>query len=249
MHVSYREFFKNIDAGLPAGARFLAPPTVQPGVVPTTGAVASDPDAARVAALVRAFQTFGFEAAATDPLQLTTAPKSPMELDPASYGFSSSDLARTVTVPAIPGEVGLLGSGTSMPLGQLIDMLRARYCGTLSFEFTHLRSLEERRFLVSWAESPENNAGWEQTPEGRMRLLRSLINTRSFEEYLRIKHQTLKRFGVEGCDAMVPLIEAMLGEATRMGAEHAVIGMPHRGRLAVLKEVMQKPMEVIALEF
>src|SRR6185436_7581924 len=87
------------------------------------------------------------------------------------------------------------------------------------------------------------------TPDDRRRILDDLVVAEGFEQFLQLRYTTAKRFSLEGGDALVPLLDTLVDEAGALGVEEMVIGMPHRGRLNVLANVLRKPYEMILAEF
>src|SRR5438094_714752 len=132
-------------------------------------------------------------------------------------------------------------------LGELIEHLRQTYCGTLGVEYLHIPDKEQRDWLQDRMEPTENRP--ELAPEDRIRLLESLLQAEAFEQFLQVRYPTAKRFSLEGGEALVPMLDALIEEGGTLGADEMVFGMPHRGRLNVLANVIRKPYEMILSEF
>ena len=259
VHASWAAYFKNVEAGLVPGAAFTPPPGLQPSFVPAPGggaAAAASPAAAEQAirerlalsALVQAYQARGHEVANLEPLGLRNRPlASVADLDYRTYGFTEADLARTFDARGAPGVPGFLGAAGPLPLGALLDKLRAVYCGNIGWEYSHLADRAKQQWV---RERCELAAGAGELPAAkRAQIFDRLAHAVLFESYLANKFNTAKRFGLEGCEALVPGLKALIDVATARGVNSIVFGMPHRGRLNVLVNVIRKPMEQLLREF
>ena len=80
-------------------------------------------------------------------------------------------------------------------------------------------------------------------------ILDRLIWSESFEKFMANKYPNEKRFGLEGCESLIPGMKALIDRSVDHGVKHITIGMPHRGRLNVLANVIRKPIEAILNEF
>ena len=207
----------------------------------------SDPQAIRQAALdsiralmlIRAYRARGHLLADLDPLGLKEITHHP-ELDPAHYGFSSSDLDRPIFIN------GVLGMETAT-IRQILDLLQATYCGKIGVEFMHLTDPEEKAWIQERIEAPRNQTDF--TINGKRAILQRLIASECFEKFLHTKYVGTKRFGIDGGEALIPLMEQIMKRGGQMGLNEIVVGMAHRGRLNVLSNVMGKPFTAIFSEF
>lgn len=196
-------------------------------------------DSIRALMLIRAYRVRGHFKADLDPLGLMQRDDHP-ELDPAHYGFSPSDYDRPIHLD------GVLGMQQAT-LRQLLQALQEIYCGKIGVEFMHLTSPEEKGWLQARMEEPRNRT--EFTVNGRKAILQRLTAAEGFETYLHKKYVGTKRFGLDGGEALIPAIEQMMKRGGQMGLKEIVLGMPHRGRLNVLANVMGKPFSAIFAEF
>lgn len=188
-------------------------------------------DTRRAFQLMHAYRVRGHLEANLDPLGLDVRPVS-ADLDPASYGVTEADMDRTIQLG------GALGMETAT-FRELIDQLRATYSGTMGFEFMHMQDPEQRSWLQMRIEAMRGDP--QLTADEKKRLLKSLLEVDGFEEFTQVKYTGMKRFSIQGGDAVIPGLEAILEKASELGVEEVVIGMPHRGRMNVLTNIMGKP--------
>jgi 2-oxoglutarate dehydrogenase E1 component len=208
----------------------LAPVTEQQAV-----AAARDTLAARM--LIRNCRTRGHLAAKLDPLELVTRREHP-ELRPRTYGFTKADYDRPIY---IGGAFGL----EFATLREILAILRHTYSGHIGVEYMHISDPEQRSWLQERIEGREVAF----TPEGKKAILKKLIEAESFERFLDVKYTGTKRFGLDGAESIVPALEQIIKRGGQLGLSEIVIGMPHRGRLNVLANVMAKPYRAIFNEF
>jgi 2-oxoglutarate dehydrogenase E1 component len=129
--------------------------------------------------------------------------------------------------------------------GEAAERARQVYCGSIGLEFQHIPDPERRRWLSEQMEAPAA----EQLQVDRPRLLESLIRADLFEQVLQARYLGTKRFSLEGVTALVPLLEAILAAAAGQQAEQAVIGMPHRGRLNIMHNIVGRDAAEIFANF
>jgi 2-oxoglutarate dehydrogenase E1 component len=189
--------------------------------------------------LIRTYRVRGHLAANLDPLGLTKQDLPP-DLTPEYHGFTGADLDRPVYVG---GTMGLEWT----TVRELVGILRANYCGNVGLEYMHISDVEERRFFQERMEGADKSIGF--TPEGKKAILAKVIEAEQYEKFLGRKYVGTKRFGLDGGEAMIPALESFIKHGGAQGVREIVIGMPHRGRLNVLANVMGKPYRVIFHEF
>jgi 2-oxoglutarate dehydrogenase E1 component len=216
-----------------AAAKAVGKPIAQADAVSAAG------DSIRAMMLVRTYRVRGHLAANLDPLGLSKQ-EIPADLDPAYHGFTEADLDRPVYVG------GTLGYDW-VSVRELVATLRANYCGTVGLEYMHIADVEERRFLQERMEGKD--AAITFSPEGKKAILGKVIEAEQYEKFLARKYVGTKRFGLDGGEAMIPALEAIIKYGGSLGVREIVYGMPHRGRLNVLANVMAKPYRVIFHEF
>jgi 2-oxoglutarate dehydrogenase E1 component len=202
-------------------------------------AVSAAGDSIRAMMLVRTYRVRGHLAANLDPLGLSKQ-EIPADLDPAYHGFTEADLDRPVYVG------GTLGYDW-VSVRELVATLRANYCGTVGLEYMHIADVEERRFLQERMEGKD--AAITFSPEGKKAILGKVIEAEQYEKFLAKKYVGTKRFGLDGGEAMIPALEAIIKYGGALGVREIVYGMPHRGRLNVLANVLAKPYRIIFHEF
>ncbi len=196
-------------------------------------------ESVRALMLIRAYRVNGHLIGNLDPLRLAPARPHP-ELDPASYGFTPGDLDHQIYIDNV------LGLETAS-LRQIIEILRRTYCGTIGFEFMHISSPEQKLWIQERVEGPDKEV--EFTVLGKKAILAKLIHAEGFEKFLDKKYTGTKRFGLEGAESAVPALEQIIKRGGQLGVKEIVIGMPHRGRLNVLTNVMGKPFRALFHEF
>jgi 2-oxoglutarate dehydrogenase E1 component len=189
--------------------------------------------------LIRTYRVRGHLAADLDPLGLVQRDM-PADLTPEYHGFTGAGLDRPVW---LGGALGL----EQATVRELVQILRANYCGKVGVEYMHINDVEERRFVQERIEGRE--AAIRFTPEGKQAILAKVIEAEQWEKFLARKYVGTKRFGLDGGEAMVPALEAVIKYGGQFGVASIVLGMAHRGRLNVLANVMAKPYRAIFSEF
>jgi 2-oxoglutarate dehydrogenase E1 component len=196
-------------------------------------------DSIRAMLLIRTYRVRGHLAANLDPLGLTKQ-EIPADLTPEYHGFAGEAQDRRVYVG---GNLGLEWT----TVRELIATLRVNYCGTVGLEYMHISDLEERRFLQERMEG--KSAAIEFSAEGKKAILSKVIEAEQYEKFLGRKYVGTKRFGLDGGESMIPALESIIKYGGQLGVREIVYGMPHRGRLNVLANVMGKPYRTIFHEF
>ncbi len=195
-------------------------------------------DSIRALTLIRSYRVRGHLHAKLDPLGLAISPDHP-ELDPETYGFTEKDLDRPIYIDA-------LGLQTAT-VRQIVEILERVYCGPIGVEYMHIAELEERAWIQERIEGHDKYVSF--TEMGKHAILQKVIEAESFEQFLNVKYTGTKRFGLDGGEATIPALEAIIKKAGALGVQEIAIGMPHRGRLNVLANVMSKPFRAIFNEF
>jgi 2-oxoglutarate dehydrogenase E1 component len=192
---------------------------------------------AGAAGLVAAIERFGHLAVQIDPLGST--PSGAAELEPEFHGISESDLA---DVPA-----AALGRPDRGSAADVVRRLRELYCSNLGYEFEHVSDETERQWLRATIESGEASAPLDA--DERKALLQRLTAVDALERFLGRAYVSVKRFSIEGVDALVPMLDEAIARGAEAGARQVVIGMAHRGRLNVMTHVMGKSYRALFEEF
>ncbi len=196
-------------------------------------------DSIRALMLIRAYRVRGHLEANLDPLGLKVIEPHP-ELDPKTYGFTEADMDRPIFINNV------LGMETAT-LRQILKAIRKTYCGTIGVEYMHIQDPAQKAWIQERIESIHNRTDF--TVKGKLAILERLTAAEGFERFLDKKYTGTKRFGLEGAESMIPALEQILKRGSQLGLEEVVIGMPHRGRLNVLANFMDKPFSAIFSEF
>ncbi|NAZ36650.1 2-oxoglutarate dehydrogenase E1 component [Rubellimicrobium sp. CFH 75288] len=196
-------------------------------------------DSIRALMLIRAYRIRGHLIADLDPLGMREVKPHP-ELDPASYGFTAADMDRPIFIDNVLG----LEHAT---MRQILEIVRRTYCGTFALQFMHISDPEQAQWLKERIEGYGKEITF--TQRGRKAILNKLVEAEGFEKFLHVKYTGTKRFGLDGAEALIPAMEQIIKRGGALGVEEIVIGMPHRGRLNVLANVMGKPYRAIFHEF
>jgi 2-oxoglutarate dehydrogenase E1 component len=196
-------------------------------------------DSIRALMLIRAYRARGHFHAHLDPLGLEPQ-RDEQDLDPASYGFSDGDYDRPIFLDRVLG----LEFGT---LREILAIVRRTYCQTLGVEFMHISDPAQKAWIQERIEGPDKEITF--TREGKRAILNKLVEAEGFEKFCDLKFTGTKRFGLDGGESMIPALEQIIKRGGALGVKDIVIGMPHRGRLNVLAQVMGKPHRAIFHEF
>jgi 2-oxoglutarate decarboxylase len=191
---------------------------------------------ARVLELIDAFRTRGHLMADTDPLNYRQR-KHP-DLDVLSHGLTLWDLDRQFAVGGFAGQSHML-------LRDVLGVLRDAYCRNIGVEYMHISAPDERRWLQERVERVHAKPSRAE----QKYILSKLNAAESFETFLQTKYVGQKRFSLEGAETVIPLLDAVLDKAAEYELDEVVLGMPHRGRLNVLANLVGKPYSQIFREF
>ncbi len=191
----------------------------------------------QIATLIRVHRVRGHLIADLDPLRWKE-PDLPIELDPATYGLTIWDLDREFLT-------GGVGGYEKMKLGDLLGVLRDAYCRSIGIEYMHIQDFAEQRWIQSKVEGVQPLV----TKERKQRIVERLNAAEAFEKFLATKYVGTKRFGLEGSESAIPILDQILSMAADAGIDSSAIGMAHRGRLSVLGNVIGKSYDQIFKEF
>ena len=196
-------------------------------------------DSLRALMIIRAYRIRGHLIADLDPLDMRDKTRHP-ELDPTSYGFTEADMDRPIFIDNVLGlEIA--------SMRQIVDIVHRTYCGTFALQYMHISNPAEAAWLKERIEGYGKEIQF--TKSGRKAILNKLVEAEGFEKFLHVKYMGTKRFGLDGGEALIPAMEQIIKRGGALGVEEIVIGMPHRGRLNILANVMQKPYRAIFNEF
>ena len=196
-------------------------------------------DSVRALMLIRAYRIRGHLAADLDPLGMHGQNPHP-ELDPKSYGFTEADMDRPIFIDNV---LGLQIAS----MRQIIDIVQRTYCGTFALQYMHISDPEQSSWLKERIEGYGKEVRF--TREGRKAILNKMVEAEGFEKFLHVKYMGTKRFGLDGGESLIPAMEQIIKRGGALGVKDIIIGMPHRGRLNILANVMGKPYRAIFNEF
>ncbi|MBM5782490.1 MAG: 2-oxoglutarate dehydrogenase E1 component, partial [Pelagibacterales bacterium] len=188
----------------------------------------------RIANLIESYKRFAHLAANLDPIGLK-APQYVSEIDPKNHGITPEDLEKEVEF-----------QGQKAKISQAIDYLNYVYANTVGSEFEYIRDTEQKQWL---ARETENTLLATVSKEEKIKILKEIIRTEKFEQFLHKRFPGAKRFSVEGGEASINSVEKIIDVAAKTGVKKIVIGMAHRGRLNTLTGVMGKPYHQMISEF
>jgi len=195
--------------------------------------------------LVRAYQVNGHMMAKLDPLGLDDRAV-PEDLHLGLYGFKDADLDREFFLGVWRMSGFLSENRPVLTLREILSKLQQAYCGPIGYEYMHIPDRDKCNWLREKIETAKLK---EYNKDRRLVMLDRLIWSTQFENFLATKWATAKRFGLEGGETLIPGMKEMFDRAADLGVENIVIGMPHRGRLNVLGNVVRKPLPQIFSEF
>ena len=231
----------DLTTGLDGSDMFLEdkPAGAKTSAVSAADVRAATTDSIRALMMVRTYRVRGHLVANLDPLGLEERPMH-TELEPGTYGFGPEDMDRPIFMD------GVLGLETAT-VREILVILKRTYCSNFGVEFMHINDAEEKSWIQRKIEGRDKEIQF--TDKGKIAILNKLIEAVQFERFLGKKYTGTKRFGLDGGESMVPALESIMKSGGQRGLKEIVIGMPHRGRLNVLANVMQKPYRAIFNEF
>ncbi|MHB8293480.1 MAG: multifunctional oxoglutarate decarboxylase/oxoglutarate dehydrogenase thiamine pyrophosphate-binding subunit/dihydrolipoyllysine-residue succinyltransferase subunit [Acidimicrobiales bacterium] len=188
--------------------------------------------------LINMYRVRGHLIADLDPLS-SKPPRMHPELDPDTYGLTVWDLEREFLAGS------LAGGRRTRTLGEILGVLRDAYCRTVGVEYMHIQEPDQKR----WVQEHVEGVPARLDPAEQRHVLGMLNAAEAFERFLHTRYVGQKRFGLEGAESAIPLIDAILDEAATSGVTESVMGMAHRGRLNVLANIVGKSYEEIFREF
>lgn len=193
---------------------------------------------AKVLALIDGYRLRGHLFTRTNPVRSRRSYSPPLDL--ATFGLEETDLDRVFQAGSTVG----LGPAK---LRDVVALLEETYCRSVGVEYRYIRHPKVVDWLQQRMESCRNQRAFQ--PEDRRHAYRMLTRTVLLEKLLHTRFVGQKRFSIEGVDALIPALDAILATGAERGIEEFVIGMPHRGRLSVLANILEKPLEQIFAEF
>lgn len=206
-------------------------------------------DNMRLTWMVREYERNGHHLADVDPVKghhKNSQVVDPAVLDHKSFGFSDASLSNVFHVTfGSSFESTFVSSGEAMTLQQIMDQLRKMYCGRIGFEYMSCGYFE----LRNWFRQEVVNYLTPLTKEEKLNTYMDVVKACGLEKFLQVKYSTQQRFGLDGGEALIPLMNAALNVSSDLGVQKFYLGMAHRGRLNVLANVCGKSLHAILNEF
>ncbi|MEQ1605409.1 MAG: multifunctional oxoglutarate decarboxylase/oxoglutarate dehydrogenase thiamine pyrophosphate-binding subunit/dihydrolipoyllysine-residue succinyltransferase subunit [Pyrinomonadaceae bacterium] len=186
---------------------------------------------ANVLQMINSYRSLGHLLADIDPLKMTSQHAS--ELDLENFGLTIWDLDREFITGGLHGE-------KTATLRRIIEILRKAYCGKVGIEYRHIQSNEQKNWMRKKVR--EQFVDTQPLPvETKKELLQKLIEAEQFEQFLHKKYLGQKRFSLEGCETVIPMLDQLVEGASARGVDEIYMGMAHRGRLNVLSNIIGDP--------
>jgi len=223
---SWRQFFDGFEFAL---KNYTDPGKQKETIYPTE---------IKVINLINGYRQRGHLFTKTNPVR--TRRKYVPTLDLENFGLSKDDMPKSFEAGH---EIGI-GRAT---LKEIVDHLQQTYCQSVGAEYFYIRNPEVRSWLQNKMEQSRNT--YPLTLDDRKYIYRDLARAVLFEKFIHKKFPGQKRFSLEGAEALIPALDAIMERAAQLGTEEFVIGMPHRGRLNVLANILKKPYKEIFSEF
>src|ERR1700737_3060961 len=196
-------------------------------------------DSVRALMLIRAYRMRGHFHAKLDPLGIEP-PRDREELDTRTYGLVEADFDRKIFLDHVLGM-------EYATLREIVAICERTYCQTLGVEFMPISNAAQKGWIQERIEGPDKEISF--TREGRRAILRKLVEAEGFEKFCELKFTGTKRFGLDGAESLIPALEQIIKRGGNLGVKEIVLGMPHRGRLNVLTQVMNKSHRALFHEF
>jgi len=196
-------------------------------------------DSIKAIALIRAYRIRGHLIANLDPLSMMKR-NYITELHPAEHGFKKENYNKKIFLHSY------LDKGHAS-INELILFLKRIYCSSIGVEYMHISDPVEKVWFRERMEQEKNQINF--TKSGKKGILKKLIQAEGFENFLALKFVGTKRFGLDGAESLIPALEQIIKKGGQLGVKEVKIGMPHRGRLNVLANLLQKSYKRIFNEF
>jgi len=209
-------------------------------IEPTSSSLAEN--SLRAKFMIKAYRERGHYLANLDPLPLEVKKtKEELKLNLEDFGFNTSQISELVDVSGEFDDLKII------TLNELVDVLNRTYSGSVAVEFLHVENSAAQEWLYNKLDSISTHINL--SLEEKKTILQDIVEVEGFEQYLHVKFPGAKRFSVEGGDASIISLSKVIEESAAAGAEEAVIGLAHRGRLSTLTKIMGKPYRAIFSEF
>ncbi|RBP49327.1 2-oxoglutarate dehydrogenase E1 component [Arenicella xantha] len=192
-----------------------------------------------VSRLISTYRAMGHKLANIDPIN-EMEPQDASELELEYHGLSDADLDTVF-------DTGPLRAADRLPLRDIVAILKANYCGSIGYEYGHMSSAQQRRWLRTRLEQPIGHDPF--SDQQKKHILNRLTAAEGMERYLHTKYVGQKRFSLEGGESLIPMLDHIIQQGGADGIKEVVIGMAHRGRLNVLVNILGKAPRNLFSEF
>ncbi|MBM4113619.1 MAG: 2-oxoglutarate dehydrogenase E1 component, partial [Phycisphaerae bacterium] len=209
-----------------------------PAPEPVADAAPGRSSQSKVDSLIYNYRDLGHLAAELDPLG--SERPFPEQLTLESFGLSDGDLHREFDPGSLPLE-------NPAPLAEIASLLEQTFCRHIGVEFMHVQDRDRRRWLGKRMEAVRNRPSW--TPDQKRHILKRLVAADAFESFLDKRYIGKKRFGLEGGESLIVILDQILELGPALGIREFALGMAHRGRLNVLANILHKRFDQIFTEF
>jgi len=194
----------------------------------------------RVIQLIQAYRNRGHQRAKLDPLELKKV-ENCEDLDLGFHGLNESDLDKKFKTDTLKINKDIAS------LSEIVSSLKKIYCGTLGIEYNYITNTQERLWFQDRLEPNMGKVYFNK--EEKIHLLKRLNSTEGLAKFLSTRYPGMKRFGNEGSESLIPLVDSLIQNSSIFGAEQICLGMAHRGRLNLLVNVLGKSPKELFTEF
>ena len=194
----------------------------------------------RVIQLIQAYRNRGHQKANLDPLGLKKI-RHCDDLDINFHGLDNSNLSESFDTDTLKIDK------SSATLSEIIQSLESIYCGTLGIEYNYISSLSERSWFQNRLEPNLGKLNFDQ--DEQKYILKRLSSAEGLAKFLASRYPGMKRFGIDGAESLIPLVDSLIQNCGIFGAEQICFGMAHRGRLNLLVNVLGKSPKELFSEF
>jgi len=249
---SWKKYFETLDDDIQSVIKEIEGPTWHPNkktiniktlskkdIEKSLDSEVSKNQSIKAIALIRAYRIRGHLIANLDPLKIMDR-KYLHELHPEDHGFKKEDYDKKIFLGSY------MDTGYAS-INEILTKLRKVYCSTIGVEYMHISDPIEKVWFRNKMEKKENELKF--TDVGKKRILNKIIQAEGFEKFVAKKFVGTKRFGLDGAESLIPALEQIIKRGGQLGVKEIKIGMPHRGRLNVLANVLQKSYKRIFNEF
>ncbi|MEM6821177.1 MAG: 2-oxoglutarate dehydrogenase E1 component, partial [Verrucomicrobiota bacterium] len=231
VEITWRAFFEGFELGIQQEPE-LDPTSDSP--VRSSSSLNNSDDVyrlkqARIYNLLFAYRSLGHQVASLDPLELAKPMDTPLDIH--HFKLDKSDLDSVF-------DSGKLAGGGERTLRDIISILKQTYTGTIGVEYMHMQNFEQRRWLRDRMENCRNQPNF--SPRRKRRILNRVLAAEMFERFLHTRYVGQKRFGLEGGETLIPMLDALIEDCPSNGISQVIFGMAHRGRLNVLANILGK---------